>query len=144
MEQIRLGLGFFRDLDQCIGETIQRVFVFGFGRFDHQGFVDDEREVVCGRVEVVIHQAFGDIQRADITAFKLTFGNEFMHADAVKWNIVCAAQAGLQIICVEHCILRNIFQTIGSVHGDVGIGADKSAAEVTVEGFHAADAFVWV
>jgi len=55
VEQLGLGLGFFRDLDQGIGEAIQCVFVFSFGRFDHQRFVDDEREVVCGRMETVIH-----------------------------------------------------------------------------------------
>ena len=139
VEQFRLGLGFFRDLDQGIGETIQRVLVFGFGRFDHQRFVDDEREVVRRRVEFVIHQAFGDVQRADITACELTFHHEFVHADAVIRDGVCAAQFCLQIVGVEHGILRNGFQAIGSVHGDVGVSADKSAAEVTVEGFHASD-----
>ena len=33
-------------------------------RLDHQGFVDDEREVVRGRVEVVVYQKFGDVQCA--------------------------------------------------------------------------------
>ena len=57
--------------------------------------MNDQREVVCGGMEVVMHQALGDIQCADVTAFKLTFGYKFMHTDAVKWNIVSISQTSL-------------------------------------------------
>ena len=36
VEQVGLGLGFFCDLDQRVGEGIEGVFVLGFGRLDHQ------------------------------------------------------------------------------------------------------------
>ena len=64
-----------------------------------------------------------------------------MHADAVKWDVIGIAQSCQQIVGVQHCILRNILQPIGSVHGDVGEGADEAAAEMSVEGFHASDGF---
>ena len=64
VEKSGLGLSFFGDLDHCISEGIQRIFVLGLGWLDHQRFVDDEREVICRRMEVVIHQAFGDVERA--------------------------------------------------------------------------------
>ena len=91
VEQLRLCLGFLGDLDHRVGEGVERVLILGLGRLDHERLVDDEREVVCGRVEVVIHQALGNIQSADVTALKATFGNELMHADAVKRNLICLA-----------------------------------------------------
>ena len=66
LDQIGLSLGFFRNFDKRVGETVEGIFVLGLGRFDHQRFMDDEREVVRRRMEVVIHQAFGNIQGADV------------------------------------------------------------------------------
>ena len=49
MKQIGLGSGFLGDLDHCICKGIERILVFRLGRFDHEGFVDDERERLCVR-----------------------------------------------------------------------------------------------
>ena len=101
--------------------------------------MDDEREVVCGRVEVVVHQALGNIERAHVAAFEASFCDELVHADAVKWNVISIAQFREQVVRVQDRILCDVFQPVGSMHGDVGKGADETAAEMSVEGFHASD-----
>jgi hypothetical protein len=63
-----------------------------------------------------------------------------MHTDAVKRDVIRVAQAGLQIVGVQHGVLRDVFQSVGSVHGDIGVRTDEAAAEMSVEGFHATDA----
>ena len=57
VEQFGLSLGFFRDLDEGVGEGIEGVFVLGLGRLDHQRFVDDQREVVCGWSKEIVRSA---------------------------------------------------------------------------------------
>ncbi len=135
-------LGFLGDLDQRIGEGIQRVLVLGLGRLDHQRLVDDEREVVRRRVELVVHQPLGDIQGADVAAFEASFRHELMHADTVIWYTIGIAQSCQQIVGVQHGILGDILEPIRSVHGDVGERPDEAAAEMAVEGFHSADGFL--
>ena len=67
----------------------------GFGRLDHQGFGNDQREVVRWRVETVVHQTFGNIQRVNIgRILPATFSNKFVHANAVVGYMVGVAQAG--------------------------------------------------
>src|SRR5581483_12372902 len=56
VEQVGLSLGFVRDLDQRVGESVQRVLILRLSWLDHQRFMYDEREVIRRRVEVVIHQ----------------------------------------------------------------------------------------
>ena len=110
VQQLGLGLGFLRDLDQRVGEGIQRVLVLGLGRLDHQRLVDDEREVVCGRMEVVIHQALGDVEGADVRAFEASFGHELVHADAVERDVIGVAQSGQQVVGVQHGVLCNVLR----------------------------------
>ena len=93
MKQIGLGSGFLGDLDHCICKGIERILVFRLGRFDHEGFVDDEREVVCRRMEVVVHQTLGNVEGAHVGTGEPAFGDELVHADAVKGNVVGFAQA---------------------------------------------------
>jgi hypothetical protein len=133
MQQVGLGFGFLRDPDQRLGKRIQRVLVLGLGGFDHQGFVDDQREVVCGRVEVVVHQSLGDIQSADIRSFEASLRDELVHADAVIRDVVRVPQAGGQVIRIEHRILGHVLESIRAMHGDVGIGSHKAAAETHLD-----------
>lgn len=57
-QYIGVIVGFIRDFEHDFDEGIEGFFVFSFGRFDHQGFFDDEREVVGRRVEAKVHEAF--------------------------------------------------------------------------------------
>ncbi len=98
MEQFRLGLGFLGDLDHRVGEGVKCILVFRLGWLDHQCFVDDEREVVRGRMEVVVHQALGDVQGAYIAVLESSFCNKLVHADAVKRDFVRVAQTSLYIV----------------------------------------------
>jgi 2-isopropylmalate synthase len=53
----------FGDFQHGVTEVVQCLFRFGFGRFDEHGAVHDQREVNRHRVEAVINQAFGNVQR---------------------------------------------------------------------------------
>ena len=84
LEQLRLGACFFGNFQHGIHEEVQRFNTLRFGRFDHQRLVHDQREVVCGRMEIVIHKPFGDIQCVDIgQVLPAAFEHELMHARAV-------------------------------------------------------------
>ena len=50
---------------QRVGERVERLERFGLGRLDEQALLDDEREVDGRRVEAVVDQALGDVERAD-------------------------------------------------------------------------------
>ncbi len=65
-EQLWLVTRFFGDPAHRIHERVQDFLTLGLGWFDHQGFVNDEWEVIRGRVEVVIHQSLSNIQRVYI------------------------------------------------------------------------------
>ena len=133
---------FFGDLDQGIRKGIQRVLVLGLGRLDHQRLVDDEREVVGRRMEIVIHQPLGDIQGADAGSVRpLAFGHELVHADAVVWDGIDTLQARLEVVGIQHGILGDLAQAVRAVHGNVGVGTHEHA-EVTVEGLDAPDGFL--
>src|SRR5215208_1897570 len=103
--------------------------------------MDNKREIVCRRVEFVIHQALGNIQGADVTAVEASFCDKLMHADTIEGNMVGVAQSRQQVIGVQYRVLRNILESVGSMHGDVGKGAHKTATEVALEGFHTSDGF---
>ena len=140
LEQFRLGAGFFGDLEHRVGKAVERLDVLGFGRLNHQRFVNDQREVVRRRVEIVIHESLGDIQGVDIRhILPETLEHEFMHAGTVIGQDVGAFQFFLQVIGVEDGFFGNIPQTFLPKHGDIGEGADEDA-EVPMEGFDAPDA----
>ena len=55
----------FRDADHRVGERVERLAALGLGGLDHERLVDDQREVDRRRVEAVVHQPLGDVQRSD-------------------------------------------------------------------------------
>ena len=84
MQQLWLGARFFGDLQHCVDEAIERFNAFGLSRLDHESFMDDQREVVCGWMEIVVHQPLGDIQGVDVGyVLPVALEHELMHARAV-------------------------------------------------------------
>ncbi len=61
MEHLRFLASLLSDLYHRVDESVQVLLAFGFGWFDHQCFMHDEREVVGWGVETKIHQPFRDI-----------------------------------------------------------------------------------
>jgi hypothetical protein len=81
LEQFRLLPRLLRDLDQRVGEGVQRVLALGLGRLDHQRFLDDQREVDGRRMEVVVHQPLGDVHGVHVgRAVEDALGHELVHA----------------------------------------------------------------
>src|SRR5579862_5561014 len=58
-------LGFAGNRDHGVGEEVQFAFALGFGRLDHQGTMNDEREAYGVGMEAVIDEALRDITGSD-------------------------------------------------------------------------------
>ena len=56
--------------DHGVGKCVERILVLCLGRLNHQRLVHDQREIVCRRVEVVVHEPLGNVQRADIRSWE--------------------------------------------------------------------------
>src|SRR5690606_17687452 len=54
LDRLRIALHFLSDLDHRFGESVQRLQGLGLCRLDHDGLVDDEREIDRRRVDPVI------------------------------------------------------------------------------------------
>jgi len=97
---------FFCDFEQDIGESVQGLFAFRFSWLDHQGFMDNEREVICRWMQVVIHHSLGNIQGMDVWRLRPpAFQDELMHANPVIGQEVGVFQVLQQVIGVENRIL---------------------------------------
>ncbi len=49
-------------VDQGLGQGGQRLGALGLGRLDHEGLVDDQREVHRRSVEALLEQALADVE----------------------------------------------------------------------------------
>src|SRR4051795_8551264 len=62
---VRILLGLAQDLGDRVREGVERLAGLGLGRLDQQRLVDEQREVDRGRVEAVVEQALGQVERLD-------------------------------------------------------------------------------
>ena len=92
---ILLGLG--QDLVHSVGESVERLVRLGLGRLDHQRLVDQQREVDGRRVEAVVEQALGDVERldAELALGRRAGEDELVHAAAVERDRQVLAGASL-------------------------------------------------
>ena len=128
-----------RDLEHRLDELVERLLRLGLGRLDHQRLGDDEREVDRRRVEVVVHQPLGDVERRDpVLALQAARReDELVHAEPVVRQLVRVLEPGEQVVGVEDGDLGHLAQA-GPVRADVGVGADEDA-ERPAEAAHLAD-----
>lgn len=126
LEQIVLRVGrtifnrrhFRVDGNHRVAETVEFVFGFAFGRFDHERAGDGPRE--RGRVEAIIHEAFrhvlggGFVEGAQIQ-------NTFVRHEAVaaveRREIFFQTRG--DVIRVEDGGLRRLGQSVRAHHGDI-------------------------
>src|SRR5580704_19763149 len=55
-----------QDLREGLGEGIERLPRLGLGRLDHQGLLDEQREVDRRRVKAKVEQTLGEVERPDL------------------------------------------------------------------------------
>ena len=140
MQQLRIFFRFLCNGKHRVNEGIQCLFAFALSRFDHQRFMNDEREIIRRRVEFVIHQALGNIQRMDLRSVRqLPFENEFMHARTVKGQRIDLLQRFHHVVGVQRGEFAHPAQTFFTKHQDIDISLDHNA-EMAPEGADLAQA----
>ena len=74
-----------QDLGDRVGEGVERLLRLRLGRLDQQRLVDEQREVDRRRVEAVVEQALGEVERLEpeLALHRRAGEHELVHADAV-------------------------------------------------------------
>ena len=143
--------GFFYDLrvfsslgedsPHRFGKPVKGIDILSFGRLDHQGFGDDQREIDRRRMETEIEQPFGYIGRPDSCRFLPVgpFKYEFVHTgNSSVWKFISFSKKGSKIIRIDYSHFRNIGETIGAEHPDIGISPDEDT-EIAEKGMYPSD-----
>ena len=65
-DQLRSLFAFAGDGQHCFAERVELFLRLTLGRLDHERPRDDQRKVDRRRVEAVIHQTLGDVQRVHV------------------------------------------------------------------------------
>src|SRR5579875_3881237 len=101
------------DLEEGIGESVQRLFALRLRRLDHQRLFYHQRKIYRRRVEAEIQQTFADVHGADLAlAFQRPgAGDKLMHAALAVRYLVNALQTAEQVIGVEYGILTDFAQS---------------------------------
>ena len=133
-------MGLRDDLLKRRDEGIERRLALGLGRLDHQRLRHDQREIVGRRVEAVVEQALGDVERPHAGTLDDAAADELVHVHAVERHREEVAQLDTQIVGVEHRVLGIGAQAGRAVAPDIGIGAHDHA-EIAVERRYPADRF---
>ena len=128
------------DLQQRVGEGVERFLAFGLGRLDHQRFRHDQREIDRRRVEAVVQQPLGDVHGADapLAPQLAGAGHELVHAAVAVRHLKMCLTPAQQIIGVQHRVFADLAQAVRPQRADVAVAAHQHA-DVAEEAAHPAD-----
>src|SRR3954452_1134067 len=134
-----------QDVGDRVGERVERLLRLRLGRLDEQRLVDEQREVDRRRVEAVVEQALGEIERLEpeVLLHRRAGEHELVHADAVVGGGEVLGHALLlepreQVVGVQHRGLRRLLEAVAAERQDVGVAAHEDAV-VALEAAQAAD-----
>lgn len=132
----------FVDLSERGDGVVQGFSGFGFRRFHHERFLNDEREVHCRRMDAEVQECLGNIEGGDIVFFVEFFQahDELVHADAVVGHRIDVFQLLHHVVGVEDGIVCEFRDAVAAVDHQIGQGAYHDQ-EVSVEAGQIADAF---
>ena len=68
-KQTRIVLGFLCDSLHDFDELVEGLAALSFGRLDHEGFLDNEREVHGWWVYPIVDQSLGHIESSNAVSF---------------------------------------------------------------------------
>ena len=127
-KRLGIALGSPGRLDHHLDKGIHGGLAFGLGRLDHDGFLDDHREIDRGRVIAAVDQEFGDVDGMHAMC-QLPGCREdaFVHAGHVVGQIVVGLQPFLDVVGIEHRLFRDLDQPLAAQHDDIGVGLDHYA-----------------
>ena len=127
------------DGDHRVAEGVQLFLRLALGRLDHQRAGDDQREVDRRRMEAVVHQPLGDVERVDVVGvLPLVAEDDLVQRRCVVRQVIRVAQPGADVVRVEHGDLGDAAQAVRSHAAHVSQRAHENA-EIAVEGAHPAD-----
>ena len=128
-----------------VGERVERLLRLRLGRLDQQRLVDEQREVDGRRVEAVVEQALGEVERLEpeVLLHRRAREHELVHADAVVGGRQVLGDALLlepreQVVGVQHRGLRRLLEAVAAERQDVRVGAHEDAV-VALEAAQAPD-----
>ena len=131
----------FGNLVHDIDEGIDGFLALGLRGLNHEGLVEQEREVDGRCVEAVVQEALGYIQgggTVDVVVGAVideAVKDELMLAYALDGELVSILQALLDIVCAKYRILTYFLDVFLANGKDIGIGAEDDS-EVAVETGH--------
>ena len=134
-------LGPLGDRAQRHDELVERRFALALGRLDQHRAVDDEREVHRHRVEALVDQRLGEIERGDALGEAFVREQRLVHArtGGAERRVEHVLEAAQHVVGVEHRIARDLPQAVGAVAEDIGQRAGEHA-HLAVERGHAPEA----
>ena len=93
---LRILLRLAQDVRDRVGERVQRLLRLCLGRLDEQRLVDEQREVHRRRVEAVVEQPLGEVQRADpqLLLHRRARQHELVHAELPEGERQALGDAG--------------------------------------------------
>ena len=138
--RVRIGRCALGDPPHDLHEAIERLAGLGLGGLDHERLLDDEREVDGGRVDALVQDGLGDVQRrhAVLPLLAPRAEHDLVLADPVEGQVVGIGQEDAQVVRGEHRVVGDGPQPLVAVGPDVGVGPHVHP-EVPAEGAHLAD-----
>ena len=84
--------------------------------------MDDQWEIHCGRVDAVVEQSLGDVQRgnAGLLVQAVERHDELMHARAGIRHVVGILKRGHHIVGVQDGVASHVVYAFPSEHGQIG------------------------
>ncbi len=142
VQLVRLAVDHFLDFradpDQRIAETVQLALILAFGGFHHDRIV--HREGHRGRVEIIIHQALGDVFRLDAVSLEFRQVENHFMGDAPPGagieHLVIGAQSRRDVIGIEDGVTRCIAQACTAHQFDIGVGDEQDTGAAIGRGAH--------
>src|SRR5262249_46958180 len=126
MQKVRVLLA---DLQERLGEGVERLLAFRLRRLDHERLCQDEREIYRRRVVAVVKQALGDVHGADalLALQKSRRRNELVHAALAVGHLVSVLDVAQQIVGVEDRVLADGTQSLRPQRANVAVAAEQNA-----------------
>jgi hypothetical protein len=100
--------------------------------------MDDQREVHGHRMEALVDQRLGEIERVDVVGKAAVGEDRLVHAGTAlgERRVEHVLEASQDVVGVEHRVFGDLLQSVGAVAEDVGERAGEHA-HLAVERGHA-------
>ena len=117
-----------------IDKEIEFLFAFSLGGFNHQSACHNQRKGNSGRMEAIIHEAFGNIHHTDVVFCLLLVGeHNLVQNRLVVRQIVSPSQLVFDIVGIKNCHRAGLPQSRRTICQNIA-ERPNDGAEVPIEG----------